>query len=69
MVQSVLIFGSETWVVMNCNHRVKGNIHNWMELRISVRMYKQLHNRGWDKPPIGEALADAGHKVIGVYIT
>ena len=42
MVQSELLFGSETWVVTPCILRMMGSLHNWAAHRISGRILQQI---------------------------
>ena len=69
VVLSVLLFGSETWVVTPHILRAVGSLHNRAAHWISGRMPQRLWNGGWDYPPIGKALTDAFLEMIGVYIS
>ena len=69
MVQYILLFKSDTWVVTPCILRVMGGIHNWSARRIYHRMPQRLWNIGWDYHPIGEALKNVGLYMIGIYVT
>ena len=64
VVQSVLILGSESWVVNPNIMRLLGGLHNWVAQCTYGRM-PWLQNSLWDYPPIGEALAEAGLEKIG----
>ena len=69
VVQSVLMFGSETWVVMSCTLWEMGGLYNWSARHISGRMPQRLHSEVWDYPPIGEGLADVVLEKIGICVT
>ena len=69
VVQSALLFGSETWVLTPHTLREMWGIHNKAARRITVRINQRLWNRRWYCPPIGEALTDAGIETIGIYVT
>ena len=69
VVKSVLLFGSEMWVLTPRILRAIGSLHNWVARWISGRMPQRLRNRGWGYPPIEEALENAGLETIGIYIT
>ena len=45
-----------------------GSHHKWSACWIFVRIPQKLRNRGWDHPPIGEALEYAGLETIGIYV-
>ena len=68
LVQYLLLFGSETWVVMSHIFRAMWSLHNRGPRQISGRMPQRLENLGWDYPLIGEALEDAGLETIGIHI-
>ena len=68
VVQSVLLFGSESWVVTPLILRDLGSFHNREERRILGWM-PQCQNSYWEYLPIGEALVEAGLDFIGEYIS
>ena len=47
VVKSVLMFGSETWVVTPCILRAMGVLYIWLTLCISGRIPHLLCNGGW----------------------
>ena len=64
VVQSVLILGSDSWVVTPNIMRFLGSLHNWVAQWTSGQM-PWFRNGLWEYPPIGEALAEAGMEPIG----
>ena len=69
VVQSILLFVSEVWMVTPYILRVMWSLRNWVARWISGRITHQLRNGGCYYPPIGEALSEAGLEMIGVYVT
>ena len=68
MVQSVLLYGSETWVITPQVLQVLGSFHNRVARRISRRMPRLQANGVWFYPPIAEALSEAGLFPIEHYV-
>ena len=68
VVQSILIFGSDSWVIMPCIMQALGSLYNWVIRKISGLM-PWCQNGKWEYPPIGETLMDLGLGTIGGYIT
>ena len=48
LVQVVLIFGSETWVVTPCMGWSLGGFHHIVDRRITVRNPRRLQYRSWE---------------------
>ena len=64
VVQYVMLFGSDTWVVTPHILRVLRSLNNWVERRISGRM-PWCQNVNWEYLPIGEMLSNTGLDTIG----
>ena len=60
VVQCVLMFRTNTWVIKTCILRSMGSIHNWAAHLIFIRMSHQLWNRVRNYLPIGISMEDAG---------
>jgi hypothetical protein len=67
IVQSVLLYGSETWTVNPQMLQVLEGFHHQIARRITNKM-PYLHNDHWIYPDIAEALAEAGLYPIAEYI-
>jgi hypothetical protein len=67
VVQAVLLYGCETWVVTPAMMRVLEGFHHKVARRISGKMAR-LTGTGWYYPPIAEALDEAGLHPIREYI-
>ena len=69
VVQAVILYGSETWVMTPCIGRVLDGFHH----RVGCRMTGQQPRRGWDggwvHPPLMGAMAKAGLKEVDNYIS
>ena len=68
VVQSMILLGSESWVVTPKILQFLGSLQNRVAQRIYVRM-PWYCNRHWEYPPIGEVLAESGMELIGEYIS
>ena len=69
VVQSVLLYGSESWVVTPAVLKVLNSFHHRMARRLSGKQPRYLprENR-WEYPPIEEALEVAGLYTMDHYI-
>ena len=68
IVQSVLLYGSETWVWTDSMRLTLQGFHHKVARRLSGLM-PRLVNGEWFYPPIAEALQTAGLEPLEVYIT
>ena len=68
VLQSVFLFGLESWVFTPHILLVLGSFHNRAARSISGQM-PQFWNGCWDYPPIGDVLAEAGMEPIVEYIS
>ena len=69
VVQAVLLFGSETWVLTPRLENYLEGFHHEAERRMKGMGPKRHPDRTWVCPPIGAALSMVGLEDIGVYIT
>ena len=68
VVKSILLLGSDMWLVTPKILREMGSVHNWEGIHFYGRTPHQKRNIGWDYHTIGEELADAGLYMIIVYV-
>ena len=68
VVQAVLIFGSETWVLNPRLDKYLEGFHHRAVRRIAVMGPKRQQDGTWVYTPIGAVLATVGLEEIGVYI-
>ena len=60
VVQLVLLYGSETWVLTPCMQRLLGIFHHRVERRLMGSQQWKEQDRGWVYPPLEYAMAEAG---------
>lgn len=68
VVQSVLLYGSETWVWSQRMRSALQGFHNKVARRLTG-LRPRLHEGAWTVPPIAEALEASGLHPIEEYIT
>ena len=68
VVQSVLLFGSEMWVMNPRLDKPLEGFHNRAVRRVVGMVPKHQRYGTWVYPPIGEALTMMGMDETGVYI-
>ena len=68
VVQTVLLYGSETWVQTDSMDQVLAGFHNRAARRLAG-MYPKLINGQWEQPPVVEALEAASLLPMDVYLT
>ena len=68
VAQSVLLYGSNSWVVTWEMLKVLMSFHHRVERRITGTTYKHGSGREWDYPEVEEAMDSVGVHPIGVYI-
>ena len=69
IVQSVLLFGSETWVVTPQMLQALSAFHNRVARRIANKLPQRQRDGSWTYPPLSEALKDAGLYSLQTYIS
>ena len=67
VVQSVLLYGSKTWVLMPFMKRVLGGFHHRVDLRLTGQQPWKGWDRGWVYPPMEDAKAEAGLQELEAY--
>ena len=68
VVQVVLLFGSETWVMTPCMERALGSFQHRVTQRITGRYPRRQGEGSWDYPPLATGMEEAGSKEIRIYI-
>ena len=68
VVQSVLLYGSKTWVLTPHMKRVLGGFHHGMDLRLTGQQPWKGWDRVWDEPPMEYAMAEAGLQELETYV-
>ena len=68
VVQSVLLYGSESWVVTGYMLKVLKGLQNWVEIRIMGMMAQSKMIREWECPPVSETMYTDGLYPIKEYI-
>ena len=69
VVQSVLLFGSEMWVMDTRLLRDMGTFYNQVSCYIIIRQHRRQPDRSWVYPPIVEDMEEAGLWSVEEYIT
>ena len=67
VVQSVIIYGSETWVIKTRIERVLGGFHHRVTRRLMGRQPWRIWNIVWVYPPLEDAIAEAGFQEVDTY--
>ena len=67
IVQAVLLYGCETWVVTPAILQLLASFHNRIARRISGKMPRLVQGQ-WVYPPLEDALAEAGLFPLEIYI-
>ena len=67
VVQSILLYGSETWNITSTMLKTLRGFHHMAARRITVRMPYKEGDR-WIYPPIAEVSEEAGMYTIEEYI-
>ena len=69
VVQEVLLFGSETWVLSPLSEKALEGFHHQTARRVAGMGPKWQPDGTWVYPPIGAALKMVGLEEIRVYIS
>ena len=69
VVQAVLLFGSETWVLSPCMGRTLGGFQHWVVRLLTGKQPWRLTDGRWEYPPLEEAMREAGLEEVTEYIT
>ena len=68
IVQSILLYGAETWTITPVMLRTLRSFHNRVARRLSGMMPHRPQHGNWVHPPIEEALESAGLLPIREYV-
>ena len=68
VVKAVLLFGSEMWVLTPHTVRTMRVLQHRVSRRLTGKQLRQLPGGGWEYPPLGEAMWDAGLEEVKEYI-
>ena len=68
IVQAVLLFGSETWVVTPRMGRVLGGLQDQVAQRLTGRLAQQKTERKWEYTSASTAREEAGFQMMEQYI-
>ena len=68
MVQAVLLFGSQTWVVTPRTGRALGELHEQVAQHLTVRILRRKTDKMWEYTSAGAAREEAGLQTMEDYI-
>ena len=60
VVQAVLLYGSETWVLTPHMQRVLGGFHHRVARRLTRKKTRKVRDGGWVYPPLEDLMVEAG---------
>ena len=71
VMQSVLLYGSEKWVMYPRIGKTLVGFHHWMARRLTGQKPKRRLDGTWDypHPPLAEAMAEAGIQEVETYLS
>ena len=69
VVQSIVLYGSETWVLIPRMQRVLGGFHHRVDRRLTGRQPQKGQDRGCVYPPLEDAMAGAGLQEVETYVS
>ena len=69
VVQAVLLFGAETWVLNPRMKRALSSFQHRFTQRLTGMQSRRRGDGSWYYPPLSGEMAEAGFKEIGVYVT
>ena len=68
VIQSVLLFGAEMWVVIPSMGRVLGGFRDQVARRLVGRLPRRRPDRNWEYTSVEAARAEAGFEPMKTYI-
>ena len=68
IVMSVLLFGSETWVISSSMLKTLEGFHHRVARQLTGRQPRRRNANTWVYPPIAEALSEAGLFPMSTYL-
>ena len=69
VVQSVIMYGSETWVMASRIGRVLDRYHHRVDHRLTGRQTWKVRDCVWTYPPLEEAMEEAGPQEVETYVS
>ena len=69
VVQLVLLYGSDTWVLTLRMQKVLGVFQRRVDRRLTVRQPQKGGDGGWVYPPLEDAMAEAGLREVETYVS
>ena len=69
VMKLVLIYGSDTWVLIPCMKGVLGGFHHRVARRLTGRQPRKGWYRVWVYPPLEDAMAKAGFQEVETYFS
>ena len=69
VLQAVLLYGSEKWVLTPHMQRVLGGFHHRVFRRLMRQKLQKVQDRGWVYPPLENVMADAGLQEVETYVS
>ena len=69
VVQSVLLYESETWVLTLCMERFLGGFHHSVAHRLTGQQMRKGQNGGWVYSPLEDAMAEARLQEVETYVS
>ena len=69
VVQSVLLYGSDIWVMTPRIRRLLGGFHHRVARRLTGRKYQISKNGVWVYPPLEDAMEEAGLQEVETYVS
>ena len=69
VVQSVMLYGSESWVLTLCMKRVLGRFHHRVARRLTGRQPRRGREGGWVYPPVEDVMAEAVLQEVETYVS
>ena len=69
VVQSVLLYGSETWVLTLRMKRMLGGVHHRVAHRLTGRQPRKGRDGNWVYPLLEDAMAEVGLQEVETYVS
>ena len=69
VVQAVLLYWSETWVISPCIGRNLGGFHHRVDRRLTGRKPRKGQEEGWVYPQLEDTMTEAGLKGVETYVS
>ena len=69
MVQAVLLYGSEIWVLTPRMQRVLGGFHHIVARKLTRQQPQKVWDVGWVYPPLEDVMVEAGLQEVETYVS